>query len=136
MKFGTLLLLSSLISTLANGQTFGDVLNPNKETIRTAKMNVQNYLNQVQDTLEIFPKRQAKVKRLKLTPCEEIYPALENNELFGDASEFIEQNNCEGIYRYQHPISNPKKTHYLLTFYFDISGKLLTANSQWILVIR
>jgi hypothetical protein len=136
MKLVTIFLLCSLTATFANCQTFGDILNPNKETIRNARINVQTYLNQVQDTLEIFPKRQAKVKRLKLTPCEKIYSALENNELFGDATEFIETNNCEGLYRYQHPISNPQRTHYLLTFYFDATGDILSANSQWILIIR
>ncbi|MGL1886191.1 MAG: hypothetical protein OCD76_06725 [Reichenbachiella sp.] len=135
MKIGMILFFLCLSASLVNGQTFSDILSPSKETLKHARVNVQEYINQVQDTLEITPK-QAKVRKLKLTPCEDFYPALGNSALFDDASEFLSNSSCAGIFRYQHPLSEHGKTHYLVTFYFDITGKLISAESEWILIIR
>jgi len=110
-------------------QTMGDIVFPNKSVIKKAKSEAENFIRTVQDSLDLS-KRQARIKKFKLNPSDEIFNNLDDLEQ--PASSFLEENNGKGIYSFKHK-TNQKGSHHLISFFFDSNGEIVNTSIVWFL---
>ncbi|NOU59604.1 hypothetical protein [Marinifilum caeruleilacunae] len=127
------LMITILVLIQATGfsQTMGDIVFPNKSVIKKAKSEAENFMQTVQDSLDLS-KRQIRIRNFELTPCDEIFEKL-NKGLEQPADSIIKENIGKGIYSFQYK-TNSKGSHHLISFFFDSNGEIINTEIVWYLV--
>ena len=128
-----ILIIFALISAQVNAQSIDELMFPNSEIVKKSKIEVGQLLLSIKDSLELT-KKDIRVRKFELEPCNELLQFMSNKDLYADATDFLNNNTCQGIYSFQHR-TNKNGSHYRMDFYFNEKGVIVNKKIIWMMVI-